>query len=195
MGNIPASYSGVPALESHFWGYNDIFSGVPQSLLIGVWIETSNKPRPLPIFFSAHFLRNNVACCSKLTEMECFQMIKGRTKWSCGLSRGTAATRVLGWRVRIPPGAWMSVSCEYRVLSGRGLCIGLIIRPEDSYRVWCVWVWSCSPIVRRPWPTGGCCKKKSDYFRNVHWPIGLCNAEAVCVLRGRIWILYRIQFR
>jgi hypothetical protein len=24
------------------------------------------------------------------------------------------------------------------VLSGRGLCVGLITRPEESYRVWCV---------------------------------------------------------
>jgi len=28
------------------------------------------------------------------------------------------------------------------VLSGRGLCDGLSTRPEESYRVWCVWVWS-----------------------------------------------------
>jgi hypothetical protein len=34
--------------------------------------------------------------------------------------------------------AWMSVSSECFVLSGRGLCVGLIIRPEASYRVWCV---------------------------------------------------------
>jgi len=41
--------------------------------------------------------------------------------------------------VRIPPGSWMSVSCECCVLSGRGLCIGLITCPEESYRVrWCV---------------------------------------------------------
>jgi hypothetical protein len=32
----------------------------------------------------------------------------------------------------------MSVSCEYCVLSGRGLCDGLITRPEESYRLWCV---------------------------------------------------------
>jgi hypothetical protein len=35
----------------------------------------------------------------------------------------------------------MSVSCECCVLSGRGLCEGLVTRPEESYRVWCVWVW------------------------------------------------------
>jgi hypothetical protein len=32
----------------------------------------------------------------------------------------------------------MSVSCECCVLSGRGLCDGLITRPEESYRLWCV---------------------------------------------------------
>jgi len=144
VGNIPVSYYGVPALESHFLGYSDIIRGVPQSLLISVWIGTSNKPRPLPTFFSFHFVHNKVVCCSKLTEMECFKIFRGWSQWSCGIRRGSKATRVLGWRGRIPPGAWMSVSCEYRVFSGIGLCFGLIIRPEDSYRVWCVWVWSCS---------------------------------------------------
>jgi len=28
---------------------------------------------------------------------------------------------------------WMSVCCECCVLSGRGLCVGLITRPEESY--------------------------------------------------------------
>jgi hypothetical protein len=37
----------------------------------------------------------------------------------------------------IPLGAWMFVSCVYVVFScvGRGLCDGLITRPEESYRV------------------------------------------------------------
>jgi hypothetical protein len=38
----------------------------------------------------------------------------------------------------------MDVCCECCVLSGRGLCDGLITRPEESYRVWSVWVWSWS---------------------------------------------------
>jgi hypothetical protein len=38
---------------------------------------------------------------------------------------GCAADRLLGLRVRIPPGTWMSpVSCECCVLSSRGLCEG-----------------------------------------------------------------------
>jgi hypothetical protein len=59
----------------------------------------------------------------------------------------------------------MFVCCECCVLSGRGLCVGLITRPEESYRVY---VSECdheSSIVRGPWPTKGCCtmaKKKSD---------------------------------
>ena len=35
-------------------------------------------------------------------------------------------------------GALMSVSCECCVLSGRGLCVALITRPEESYRLRCV---------------------------------------------------------
>ena len=41
-----------------------------------------------------------------------------------------------------PAGARMSVVCECCVLSDTGLCVGLIPRPEESYRVLCVWVWS-----------------------------------------------------
>jgi hypothetical protein len=38
----------------------------------------------------------------------------------------------------IPPGAWICVCCECCVLSGTGVCDGLITCPEESYRVWCV---------------------------------------------------------
>jgi len=36
----------------------------------------------------------------------------------------------------------MFVCCECCVLSGRGLCDGLITRPEESYCLWRVFVWS-----------------------------------------------------
>jgi len=63
--------------------------------------------------------------------------------WPSALRRVSAAPRLMGLWVRIPPEAWMSVSCDCCVLSGRGLCIGLINRPDGSYRVWwvCVWKW------------------------------------------------------
>ena len=47
----------------------------------------------------------------------------------------SAAARLLGLWVRIPPGESMFVSCECCVLSGRGLCDGLITRLEESYRL------------------------------------------------------------
>ena len=55
-----------------------------------------------------------------------------------GLWRLFAAAGLLVLWVRMPPGAWMSVCCESPVMSGRGLCVGLISRPEESYRVLCV---------------------------------------------------------
>ena len=49
----------------------------------------------------------------------------------------TLAARLLRSWVRIPPGTWIFVCCECRVLSGRGLCDELITRPEESYRLCC----------------------------------------------------------
>jgi len=46
------------------------------------------------------------------------------------------AARLLGLWVRIPPGARMFVCCECCMLSRRGLCDGLIILSEESYRLW-----------------------------------------------------------
>jgi hypothetical protein len=79
-----------------------------------------------------------------------------QSQWTRGLRPGFGAARLLGLRVRIPPGAWMSVSCGCSVLSGRGLCVWLIPRLEESYRVCCVS--ECdheASIIRRP--SSGCC--------------------------------------
>jgi hypothetical protein len=48
--------------------------------------------------------------------------------WSKALVCGCS----LGLRFRISPAAWMFVCIECCVLSGRGLCVRLITRPEDS---------------------------------------------------------------
>jgi hypothetical protein len=56
----------------------------------------------------------------------------GREVYDMGL-------RPLAWITgSIPPMAWMSVSCECCVLSGRGLCVWLVTRPDESYGLWCV---------------------------------------------------------
>ena len=51
--------------------------------------------------------------------------------------RPQAAHLLISW-VRIPPGAWIFICCECRVLSGRGLCDVLITRSEEFYQLWCV---------------------------------------------------------
>ena len=83
------------------------------------------------------------------------------SQWLRGLRCGSAAARLLGLWVRIPPGAWMSVCCECCVLSGRGLCDELIARPEETYRLCCV-VCDLENLVNEEamarW--GGCCTKK-----------------------------------
>ena len=85
-----------------------------------------------------------------------------------GPRRRSAAARLLRLWARIPPEARMSVCCECCVLSGRGLCDGLITRP-GFYRLWCVVV--CDPEtswMRRPWPTGGCRAKDKQAIREMH---------------------------
>jgi hypothetical protein len=80
----------------------------------------------------------------------------GRSQWPCGPRRGSTAARLLGLWIRIPPRAWMSVSCECCELSGRDLCDGLVPRSEESYRVWCVWSVIVKPrTMRRPRPPRG----------------------------------------
>jgi hypothetical protein len=86
-----------------------------------------------------------IGACAVTTAVHCISEINrrpisplNRTQRFRGLRRVPAAVRLLGLRVRIPPGSWMSVSCQCCVLSGRGLCDGPIALPEDSYRVVCL---------------------------------------------------------
>jgi hypothetical protein len=72
----------------------------------------------------------------------CPKNIWCRSQRPRGVRRGSAAASLLRLWFQIPLGAWMFVCCECCVLSGTGLCDGLITRPEEPYRVWCVWVWS-----------------------------------------------------
>jgi hypothetical protein len=80
-----------------------------------------------------------------------------------GLKRRSAAARMLRLWVRIASWAWMSVCCEFCALSGRGLYDGLITRPEESCRRWCVVVCDLETSwMRRPWPTGGWCARNKQ---------------------------------
>ena len=66
----------------------------------------------------------------------CLTRRRSRSRWPRGLRCGSAAARLLGLRVRIPPRAWLFLSYEFYVLSGRGLCGWPIPRPEEPYRAW-----------------------------------------------------------
>ena len=125
-------------------------------------LETSSMRRPWPALGRSATVKKN-----KLQD--------GRSQWLRGLRRRSAVARLLGLWVRIPPGAWMSACCECCVLSGRGLSVGLITRPEESYRVWCVWVWSWSLDNEEALTHSGCCaivKKKTSWWP---WWVETCT--------------------
>jgi len=61
--------------------------------------------------------------------------------------------RSLAGIVSSNPAGGVGVCVECCVLSGRGLCDGLITRPEKSYRLWRVVVCDLETSrMRRPWP-------------------------------------------
>jgi hypothetical protein len=103
--------------------------------------------------------------------------VTGRSQWPRGLRRRPSASRLLRLRVWIPPGAWMSFSCDCCVLWIRCLCVGLITCPEESYRMW-----SWSLDYKRPWPTCRNVENKRKYSEV--W-------KSVLRLFVRIWINYR----
>ena len=77
-----------------------------------------------------------IAPCDKFT----LYIWSRRCRWPRGLRWRSPATRLLGLRVRIPPGSWVPVSCEGCVLWDKVLRDRPITRPEESCRLWCVCV-------------------------------------------------------
>jgi hypothetical protein len=82
----------------------------------------------------------------------------------------------------------MFVSCEWCVLSGRGLCVVLITRPEESHRVW-VRSWSYKNGKSLP---EECHKKKVNNevggLRSTHGTV--MHAKLLCrnlAGRGQFW--------
>ena len=68
------------------------------------------------------------------------------SEWPRGLRCGSATARLPEFRVRIPSGTWMFVCCECCVLSGRGLCDGLIPCPEEFYECLSVVIVVCCHV-------------------------------------------------
>jgi len=91
-----------------------------------------------------------------------FQVFACRSQWPRGLRRGSATARLLRQWVRIPQGC-IDVCLSIVCCSGRGLCDGLITRPEESL---------CdleTSWMSRPWPTGGGgCRSKRQINRQTN---------------------------
>jgi hypothetical protein len=128
--------------EQNFWQALSSSRTVIHSIEMGVWASVATVSTTYTLYGNAH--QNKVFLVVIL--------IMGRSQWSRRLRRGSAAARLLGLRVWIPPGSWMSVCCECCVLLGRVLCVGLITRPEESY-----WVWSRSLGNEEALMCRGCC--------------------------------------
>ena len=113
----------------------------------------------------------------------------GRSQWPGSLRRGSAAARLLGLWVRIPQGAWMSICCECRVLSS-SRCVGLMTRPEESYRLW--WVVLC--VFWKPLEWGGpgqleAVAPKTNKQSSAGIVTGLWAARPI----NHVWILGRVD--
>ena len=85
-----------------------------------------------------------------------------KSQWPRGLRRRSAAARPLKFWVRIPPGSRISVCCGCCVLSARDLYDELITRPEESYRLWCVVVWSRNPVSEEALAQGRVLLKRKE---------------------------------
>ena len=72
----------------------------------------------------------------RITRWNEYKLVR-RLPWPRGLRLGMRLS-FAGLCVRIPPRAWIYLFCDCCLLSGRGLMVGLITSPEESYRVWCV---------------------------------------------------------
>jgi len=106
-----------------------------------------------------------------------------RSQWPRSLRRRPAAAHPLRLWVRITPGDRMSVCCEYCVLSGRGLCDGLITRQEESYRTSSVVECDLETLwMRRPWPTEGCRAKKKKNAENSYFSLSWNHQKIVCFM-------------
>jgi len=78
-------------------------------------------------------------------------------QWPRGLRCKPVAAHLLGLRVRIPPGAWMSVSCEYCTGWSRSLCAPddfntkkhakiqyFKVSSQNTFGIWTVLYWTRS---------------------------------------------------
>jgi hypothetical protein len=142
--------------SSHFPQYRQTYAGVvilnrPRPLLSQLF-RFGNYPvisfsLTVPLKFPICSLRTfsgqwnllsltRVAACSTVLPYTPIPVAARSKAWVCGRS----PAEIVFSNPPTPRGMVVSLSRKWCVLSGRGLYDGLITRPEESYRVWCVWV-------------------------------------------------------
>ena len=137
---------------------------------------------------SKYFFRS---CCEQINT---YTVYACRSQWPRGLRRRSSAARLQRLWARILPEAWMFICCECCVLSGRGLCDGLITRPGESYRLWRVLVCDQETSKTRRlkpatglWkirPQWGVTPEKQQTLYAYAWYVTFRKLDAHCLLRS-----------
>ena len=142
------------------------------------------------------FIRLSITAKDCVRSLVCIRQTNGQSR---GLRCRSAASRLLGLCVFIPPAAWIFVCCDCCVLSGRGLCDELITRPEKPYGMWCVVVCDLETCWRRrPWSTGGELSRQKQTNKGTGSPprtlIHKCSIQIHpnCALIRRTWSLTKL---
>ena len=134
-------------------------------------------------------LYTSIAFLHQVPKIAVSKRRKCQSQWRRRLRRRSATAHLFRFWVRIPPEAWISVCFECCVLSGRGLCDGLITRPEESYRLWCVVVCDLETSwMTRPWLNwgGGCCVKIKYYSSGFRY---LTSRLTTCQRLFAFWLV------
>jgi len=121
----------VPFVLEAGWAPGLVWKGADYFAPTG--IRSPDRPAHSTLLYQLCYRCPNIILKAEISvQLSC---MKSQYQWPHSLGYGSAATQLLGLRVRIPPGVWISVSYECCVLSGTGLCMRLITHPEKSYRV------------------------------------------------------------
>ena len=105
------------------------------------------------------------------------------SQWPSGIRWGSVADRLKGLLVRIPPGAWMSVSCKSCVSSGRGLSSEPIPLPQEV----CHCVRQKASRMRKLWSALGYCARGRKWYEYFTFT---CYGASLVMGRWLNWWMY-----
>ena len=119
-----------------------------------------------PYYMIVHFICSSYLLSpSWISDLETNSLYIASVMHLCG--RAVVRRPLACWQVRIPPKECMCVSCERCVFSDKCLCDGPILRPEESYWVWYIWMWNRNLKNEVTWDRVGRCtaKKNAPFVR------------------------------